>query len=467
MAVPWNFTLNVNLQEGAEQQLELLQEVASHPMLEDEKVLRQAMYRYENYWLPLAAKHPAETLAAPLDVEWIWHCHMLSPLNYQHDCSQLAGRIISHKLYSAVERRKHQQKARSLWQVEYPQEPYHLDLETAFCGTQEDAYTRLSCDILGAAFRQKVFYYQVSLPHYRDAQFLSAAELRYKRFLFLKQQNPDMAIVPCYDIDLMWHTHQLHPLAYKIDTETILGWTLIHDDTVIDRSPGFKLSKVDGNTVDLWQSTFEHNFAVCGAMYRGEPPSGKLHALTPQQNFMASTKTATFTIEKVEIQGLPTLEGKLVLKIYAGCNERVGKCIATFRGEPPWQSKELPEASFETDAVNFLKIRAIDQAGVLGCFGSQEVVGERDVDLRPTLDSLTHETSVEHAVTLSQGHKILTVQITTHFCWPQRGHVHLFLRPAAFSQAITPENPQTLWGPVPLRELPLGADKFCQVATHR
>jgi hypothetical protein len=49
-----------------------------------------------------------------------------------------------------------------------------------------------------------------------------------------------------------------------------------------------------------------------------------------------------------------------------------------------------------------VQIRVVDQIGMLACFGSKEVVGEKDIDLRPTLDSLTHETSVEHSVSLSQ-----------------------------------------------------------------
>jgi hypothetical protein len=84
---------------------------------------------------------------------------------------------------------------------------------------------------------------QVSLPHYKDAQFLARGELRYKRFLFMHQQRhlltnsacaeassapSELLLVPCYDMALIWHTHMLHPLAYKIDTETVLGFTLPH-----------------------------------------------------------------------------------------------------------------------------------------------------------------------------------------------------------------------------------------------
>ena len=60
---------------------------------------------------------------------------------------------------------------------------------------------------------------QVSLPHYRDAWFLKSAILRYRKYLFLKQSNPDLFLVPCYDFDLVWHSHQLHPHLYKVRTD--------------------------------------------------------------------------------------------------------------------------------------------------------------------------------------------------------------------------------------------------------
>ncbi len=54
----------------------------------------------------------------------------------------------------------------------------------------------------------------------------------------------DMFVTPMYDIDLLWHTHQLHPLAYAADMTSWLGYVLNHDDTDQDRDVGSKLSNV-------------------------------------------------------------------------------------------------------------------------------------------------------------------------------------------------------------------------------
>lgn len=37
------------------------------------------------------------------------------------------------------------------------------------------------------------------------------------KFLELKRRRPDEFWVPTYDIDCIWHAHQLHPQAYVLD----------------------------------------------------------------------------------------------------------------------------------------------------------------------------------------------------------------------------------------------------------
>ena len=97
----------------------------------------------------------------------------------------------------------------------------------------------------------------MSLPHYRSDQFLQNAITRYKKFLHLKRVEPEVFLVPCYDFDLVWHVHQLHPVAYSADTKRHLGRLFNHDDTVNDRTPGSKLSDADARTRQLWKDNYE------------------------------------------------------------------------------------------------------------------------------------------------------------------------------------------------------------------
>jgi len=109
-----------------------------------------------------------------------------------------------------------------LWKQFYPSEPFKVNL-TTYVGHVPDFESKIEYDITAACGRERVFYYQVSLPHYGDRKFLTRALERYKHHLVVKQQNPDLFFVPCYDFDLIWHAHQVHPLIYQKDTTKVIG----------------------------------------------------------------------------------------------------------------------------------------------------------------------------------------------------------------------------------------------------
>jgi hypothetical protein len=61
-----------------------------------------------------------------------------------------------------MQRRKFQQKAKALWQAEYPQEPFHVELNADLYYSDDDLPSRLHCNLLAAAARHRLFCYQVS-----------------------------------------------------------------------------------------------------------------------------------------------------------------------------------------------------------------------------------------------------------------------------------------------------------------
>ena len=138
-----------------------------------EEVLRNAVRRYEQYWLPLIEKstEPIGSLAPPLDVHWIWHCHLLSPFDYEHDCVRITGKVIDHVVISRFAINSFREKARAIWESKYT-EPFHLDLtnqgNVAFPQYQQ---RDLVYDLVAAAQRQRSFFYQLSLPHYQLKSF--------------------------------------------------------------------------------------------------------------------------------------------------------------------------------------------------------------------------------------------------------------------------------------------------------
>ncbi|GKE92484.1 glycine-rich domain-containing protein 1-like protein [Tanacetum coccineum] len=94
----------------------------------------------------------------------------------------------------------------------------------------------------------------------KDDIFLEGAVERYKVFLHMIRRNVETKsknfCVPTYDIDSMWHTHQLHPLSYFNDTVSLLGMVLGHDDTDSDRTKGQELDDGFSTTTKQWKEMF-------------------------------------------------------------------------------------------------------------------------------------------------------------------------------------------------------------------
>jgi len=261
-------------------------------------------YRYELFWLPLVAQTSVtEDIAAPLDIAWVWHVHMLSPISYEKDCNEVVSTLVDHKILVGEQCTKGLNRARILWNELYPSEPFEVDLTTSV-GHVPDFESRIEYDIAAACERQRVFYYQVSLPHYGDTKFLNRALVRYKQHLVLKQQNPDLFLVPCYDIDLIWHAHQVHPLIYQKDTTKVIGKVYDHNDSVNDRRPGARLTRSYETTRQKWKEA-DKELPLKGCMFRGEPPlpSGVQAELVDYTGLAALEYTVMLT--RLEIEGLP------------------------------------------------------------------------------------------------------------------------------------------------------------------
>ena len=243
---------------------------------------------------------------------------MLSPLAYERDCNVVVSTLVDHKTIVGGEREAGLQKAKLLWHQLYGNEPFEVDL-TAPVGNEMPHVSRIQYDIVAACSRQRVFNYQVSLPHYGDQRFLRDALERYKQHLRFKQQHPNTFLVPCYDFDLMWHAHQVHPLAYRTDTMKILGRVLNHDDSVNDRRPGSKLVTSAKATIKIWKD-FGMNFGTNGATFRGEPPLNIAEYRNPIDYSSMAKIIFTYSVDihEVEFQGLPKPELYLVQISFRG-----------------------------------------------------------------------------------------------------------------------------------------------------
>ncbi|XP_077234056.1 glycine-rich domain-containing protein 1-like [Tasmannia lanceolata] len=278
--------ISADLVAVAKRQLHFLAAVDRNRCLYDGPILERAIYRYKACWLPLLAKH-AESLVVegplvvPLDCEWIWHCHRLNPVQYKRDCEQFYGQILDNQNVISILEGTSKQKTSEIWGKLFPEEPYELDFSIPNSeNTAEnlpEAIENIRYDLVSAVKRQSSFFFQVSSPSMRDDCFLKGAVARYKGFLYLIKRNMERSIrrfcVPTYDIDLIWHTHQLQPISYCKDLVEVLGKVLEHDDMDSDRSKGQKLDVGFSETTKQWEETFGWRYWRAGAMYRGNAPS--------------------------------------------------------------------------------------------------------------------------------------------------------------------------------------------------
>ena len=181
--------------------------------------------------------------------------------------------------------------------------------------------SKISYDLRNASSRQFQFFYNVSLPHFRNSDYLKLAVDRYKKFLYMKQNNPTVLVVPCYSIDLMWHTHQLNPQLYTKDTITILGKIFPHDDSINDRTPGGLLDISGRATKDIWRGMFNEEFFMPGGMYRGEAPTSDLYSSNKHINYnFISSWLGEYELKEVSLKGNHARESDCTFSIFVHGN---------------------------------------------------------------------------------------------------------------------------------------------------
>nr|GEU57922.1 hypothetical protein [Tanacetum cinerariifolium] len=281
-----NIMISEDLVTAAKRQLQFLAAVDRNRWLYEGRTLQWAIYRYNACWLPLLAKHSESRvtegpLVVPLDCEWVWHTHRLNPVRYISDCEELYGKVLdNYNVVSSVQGID-KRETEEIWNKLYPNESYEFDMSRALSNEFSDSVygTRSfsKYDFVLAVERQMGFFYQVSRPHVKSDVFLEAAFARYKGFLHLIRRNREKSLkrfcVPTYDIDLIWHTHQLHPASYCKDLTELIGNVLEHDDTDQNRGKGQKLDTGFSETIQQWEETFGSRYLRAGVMYRGTAPT--------------------------------------------------------------------------------------------------------------------------------------------------------------------------------------------------
>lgn len=475
--------ISADLVKLAAYEVEFLQQVDSQWALRGEQSIRRAIWRYERFWLPLVVRSE-QPLVPPLDVHWIWHCHMLSPRQYDNDCTALVGKRVKHEVIqiNSPTYKQLAQAAEQLWVDKFGlAEPYNVLSQYTSPFVPENALThqsRCKYDLLQAALRQSSFYYNVSLPHYKDAVFLTNAFERYKKFLLLTKKHPSSFLVPCYDIDLMWHTHQLMTVAYRHDVAAILGYVLNHDDTDTDRSPGSKLTESRVKTHQLWKDAFNEEFTLSGAMYRGASPAGKLQTITSQQRRTIAYSHVKVTLTHVTLEGVDDAT-RVTVKV-----SRDGRNIVNLAGPPNvWSDHTADKTGISRFIVdtcglvvtstgsgsNQLHFRVLISRGRYFCGVSTKYFFEySDLDAEVEATQTEARTVNIHLETKNESRDGNKPRLTVTFrIAPILDDMNLRAVVGKFTRTTVPETIEQMWGPTPVGTLPAGVENVCAVASHR
>lgn len=262
----------LNLIQEAKNEIEFRALIDDYPALYGGPILKNAIRRYEVFWLPLAAKQGPDStlLAAPLDIAWVWHLHLLAPHDYEQDCLRLVSRVVDHKPMNGQQRSQGLQNARGLWEDAYPAERFEVDLNRTVEMTMP-FHSKLSLDLEEVSYYQSKFCYQVSLPHFTDVKFLTRAIERYEHHLQLKSQHPQVPLVSCVDVDLIWFAHMQHPFNYKKTTTEMFGGMPSNENHGAILSLENIEENLEKGTKALW-SAAGFQFDPPGTQYRGELP---------------------------------------------------------------------------------------------------------------------------------------------------------------------------------------------------
>jgi hypothetical protein len=130
---------------------------------------------------------------------------MLSPIEYIKDCKKIANNQILNNTYLI---KVDENESQNLWELKFDASYDYLNANSISSSDLEEFSSFKSSfkyDLENACKRQKVFYYQVSLPHYRNRDYLNLCLQRYKKFLYLKKYHKADFLVPCFGNNFEYH----------------------------------------------------------------------------------------------------------------------------------------------------------------------------------------------------------------------------------------------------------------------
>ncbi|EPS66495.1 hypothetical protein M569_08281, partial [Genlisea aurea] len=166
----------VDLVSAARKNLGLFKTVADNHWLHQDSAIAEAIRRYDEVWMPLLAHLSTgpnpPLILPPLDVEWVWFCHSLDPVNYKQYCDSRFSKLISKTAIFDEENREYAlNRSKRMWEAEFPAEPFEAadaddDVAAAFPPSNRNLSDRVSK-------QTEIYYKRFSEPSKQQRPFSS------------------------------------------------------------------------------------------------------------------------------------------------------------------------------------------------------------------------------------------------------------------------------------------------------
>eukprot|EP00741_Cyanophora_paradoxa_P001361 tig00000480_g1317.t1 len=243
--------------DQAKQLLMFLDEIRrleeSHTMsLKDPNFLMRAVERYIRF---LDIRATDASVLPPIDVAFVWLCHLLRPGDYIRACMNAYKAVLQPDgdIFRSAQDGDRRRLATNMWNAIFPDDPFPLTLSPGFRPKESGVARREDLARSCGQFLALIDSVKASGLPVHSPVFLQRAARRWVKFMILCQRHPAVILIPTLDVELMWIAHLANPRSYKEDTERIIGHLLLHDEYM-------PLQDLAG-TSELWEREFGEEYA--------------------------------------------------------------------------------------------------------------------------------------------------------------------------------------------------------------
>lgn len=201
-----------------------------------------------------------EELVPSLEVQAVWFSHMLQSCPYRLFMDRHYPRVsrLNHPIVRGLDKDKLKElQDRTSKLLDQNTLGQNFDLASVWGALNADFTPEMVIYDRDWIVEFAKFTYATNV---HSLSFLEKAHLGYQKFIHLKgTRNPEVENIgfsPCPSIDLIWHTHLLHPLAYEQDLRKLIGHVPKHKLLdLTDRNSVFMNTR-DDKSLNLWDEVF-------------------------------------------------------------------------------------------------------------------------------------------------------------------------------------------------------------------